>query len=96
MSKATKRYLVYGILFCLGAILFAVLYYCHVIKHLNLILASVYVAYLAGLGLIFNCAYNKKHLHTTSAWISGIFGTLLLIGSIVLLIIGFTNGQIQF
>ena len=96
MSKATKRFMIYGIIFCLIAVLFVLLYYFQVVQHLNLMLTSVYVAYFCGLGFIFNSAYNHKHFHKASAIISGIFGAVLFLASIVLLIIGLTNGQIQF
>ena len=95
MSKITKRYLFYGLTLCLFALAFALLYYFKVIKNLNLLLTVVYVAYFAGLGLIVNCVYCKKRHHTVSAVLNGVLGAIFLIGSVVLLIIGLTNGQIQ-
>lgn len=96
MSKITKRYIVYGLVFCLTAVLFFLLYHFNVIKNLNLMLTVVYVSYFVGIGLLFNCAYCKKHLYNTSAWINGLFGGAFIIAAIVLLVIGLTNGQIQF
>ena len=96
MSKSMKRYLLYGLMFCLAAVIFVLLYHFNIIKNLSLTLTAVYVSYFVSIALFFNCAYCKKHLHTTSAWINGLFGGLLLIASIVVLIIGLQNGQIQF
>ena len=96
MSKSMRRYLVYGSIFCLAAVLFVLLYHFKVIKNLSLLLTVVYVAYFVGMAFFFNCAYCKKHLHTTSAWINGICGGVFVVGAIVMLIIGLTNGQIQF
>ncbi len=96
MSKTTRRYLLYGLMFCLSAVLFVLLYYFNVIKNLNLTLTTVYVGYFVGLALLFNCAYCKKNLHNASAWVNGLCGGAFLIAAIVLLVIGLTNGQIQF
>ena len=96
MSKATKRFLVTGMIFCIGALIFALLYYFKVIKNLNITLTTVYVGYFAGIGLLFNSSYCKKNLHNASAVINALFGIAFICCAIAFLIIGLTNGQIQF
>lgn len=96
MSKSTKRYLIIGLLFCVGAVAFALIYYFKLIKNFNLTLAAVYIGYFVGIGLLFNGSYCKKRLHNTSAIFSSLFGVGFVCFAIVFLIIGLTNGQIQF
>ncbi len=96
MSKATKWYLFIGLSFCLVAVLFVLLYHFNVINNLTLMLTSVYVSYFVGIGLMFNGAYCKKNVHDKSAWLNGLLGGAFVIAAIVLLVIGLTNGQIQF
>ena len=96
MTKAMKSSILFGMVFCLLAITFALLYHFKIVNHLNLVLTSVYVCYFVGLGLIYSSIYNKRQLRIVSSWISGIFATFFIAGSTALLIYGLINGQIVF
>lgn len=90
----SKRYACLGVIFCLFAILFAILYFTDSIKYLNLTLAVTYVSYFIGLALMYNGAYNREKNHTTSTRLNFIFGFVFILLSISLLIYGLITGLI--
>lgn len=88
MLTNSKRYLWLGVMFCLFALLFTILYYLDLIKTLDLFLCVVYVAYFVGLALMYNGAYNRAKERTKSTLLNFIFGAIFMILAIGLLIYG--------
>lgn len=95
-TKKAKSYLVFGIIFGILALFFALMYHFNIIKTLDLFLAVTYVVYFAGLTLIYNGAYCKETNKKTSKSISYFIGLLFILLAIIMLVFGFSTGRISF
>lgn len=94
MLTNTKRCLWLGIIFCVFAILFVVLYFFDVIKTLDLFLCVTYVTYFIGIALMYNGAYQRAKGFTKSTLANFIFGGIFMICAISMLIYGLVTGII--
>lgn len=95
MQKASKRYLIMGIIFSLMSILFLVLYHFKFIKTLNLMLTLVYVLFFVGVALLYNGAYLRTLNKNKSTAINFFVSILLMVVSMGLLIYGLSSGAID-
>lgn len=96
MSKSTKKYIIYCVIFCIIAITFSLLYAFDLIANLDLVLTGVYVSYFAGIALLYNGGYTREQNHIRSSLSNFILGFLFIGVSIGLLIYGIINGNILF
>lgn len=94
-SKKARNSIIFGSIFGLIAVLFALLNYFHVIKTLDLFLAVTYVSYFVGLALFYLGAYCKEKNYKNARILSNLAAVGFTIVAIALLIYGFTTGQIS-
>jgi len=93
-SRSAKRYVGLGIIFCLAALLFFLLYYFKAIKTLDIFPVSTYISYFVGIAFLYNGAFEREFNRIRSAKFNFICGLLFLVAAIVLLGIGLSNGKI--
>ena len=94
ISKASKKNIFLGTLFCLMVIGFALLYHFKVIKTLDLYNVTTYILYFVGIAFFYNGAYNRENLHDASAGWCFLFGGLSVLGAIFMLVYGLFTGLI--
>ncbi len=94
-SKTAKKYMILVFLFCVFAVVFALLYQLNIIETMSLYLSATYVTYFVGLAILYNGAYCKEKGSNSAKKLSYIFGTLIILLSIGLLIYGFATDQIS-
>ncbi|MBE7075962.1 MAG: hypothetical protein E7375_02725 [Clostridiales bacterium] len=91
---SAKRYVWGGILFSLFAITFAILNHFNIISTMDLMLAVIYVGYFVGLALYYNGGFTREKDRPGASMLNFLLGTVFIVASIVLLIIGLVNGTI--
>ena len=92
---ASKKFVILSVMFCLLAILFFVLFELSVIKNMTLYLALVYVAYFAGLALLYNSMNLRQSNKRKSANVTLVFSLIIILTSIVLMIYGLASGELD-
>ena len=93
MEKKQRIYLIFGIVFSLLAIAFALFYYFGAIKFLDNYLALTYVVYFVGLAVMFAGSYVQNN--KVAKIILFCLSIALVAASIIMLIIGFAKGYID-
>jgi len=94
MSSIAKRYIILGIFFSVFAVAFAILHYFNIIRDMDLMLAVIYVAYFAGVALLYNGAYLRDKSRSKSTGFCFAIGMLFIVLSTALLIYGIVAGRI--
>ncbi len=93
-TKASKRYVVFGIIFSIVAILFAILYCFKIISTMDVFLAVTYVSYFVGIALMYNGGYHRENGHTKATALNFLIGGVFILLSIALLVYGFVSGTV--
>ncbi len=94
MTSTTKKSVIYTIVFSALAIVFALLYYFHAIAKMDLALTFVYVAYFAGVALLYNGTYMIRRHNIKGGLTSVIAGIVSVLGSASYLIYGIVTETI--
>ena len=94
MSSASKKCIFMGIFFSVFAVSFAILHYFNIIRDMDLMLAVIYVAYFAGVALLYNGAYIRERSNSKATLFCFLIGTLFVLASTALLIYGIIAGRI--
>lgn len=93
-SRSAKRYVGLATIFCVGAIIFFLLYYFKAVSTLDMFNVGTYIAYFVGIAFLYNGAFEREFERIRSAKTNFICGILFLIAAIVLLSVGLATGKI--